>query len=504
MERHGATLISLSGAVGSDVSGLREQFPPNAIGTGPVIVDIEAVTLLHRAGFRQLIHELDAFSGERRLCVVCRRPSALRLLRLWDVDHLVPVFLTVDGALGHNPSPVAPDTGDATGLDPHGHVVEFYERDEFLVESVQQFLAPALRADDAVIVVATKRHRDMFEVALRNAGLDVEGARTADRYVGLDAEDMLSSFMVEGVPHPARFEATMAGLIAKAGNHGRKVRVYGEMVAVLWAAGNVSAAIALEDLWNDLGRARQFQLFCAYPMAGFDRDDTTGSFHRICAQHTSVIPTERYSNLEDAEQRVRAVALMQQEAAAALTERTRLEARVRELEQLATTDPLTGLANQRFFLGQLDRALALARREAWDVAVLFLDLDRFKAVNHRLGHRFGDLLLVEVGRRLKGALRESDTVARLGGDEFAVLLSGPTSAQEAAAAARRVLESFRAGFDADGAVLSVSCSVGVSRCSAGGGSAAELLHNADLAMYRAKDAGGDRFEMFQPGEVVTR
>ena len=486
-EHDGATLLSVSGVVTKSVEELREQLPPKPTTTGPVIVDLEAATLLHRAGFKQFLVELEAFSGERRLCLVCRRPSALRLLRSWGVDRLVPVFLTVDGALGHSAGVDEPDS--------HGHIVEFYEGDEFLVDSVREFLAPALRADDAVIVVAAEEHRNLFEPVLGNAGLDLETARATGRYTALDAEEALASFMVDGVPEAARFKATIGGLVTKAAGAGRRVRVYGEMVAVLWAAGNVSAAMALEDLWNELGRVRQFELMCAYPLAGFDRADATWAFHKICSQHSTVVPTERYSSLDDPEQRARAVASMQQEAAAALTERARLEARVQELEQLATADPLTGLPNRRFLLEQLDQALALANREGWDVAVLFLDLDRFKDVNHRWGHHFGDLLLVEVSRRLRGALRESDTVARLGGDEFAVVLSGPTSAQEAAAAAQRVLESVRTGFEADGVELSGSCSVGVARWSAGCGSGAELLHNADMAMYRAKDAGGDRYEV---------
>jgi len=338
-EYRGATVLAVNGAVGKDVGAFREQLPSQATETGPVIVDLEGATLLHRAGFQQFMFELQAFSAERRLCVVCRRPSALRLLRSWNVDRLVPIFLTIDGAVGHNPGPTT--TGAVVpGSDSSAHMVEFYERDEYLVKSVQQFVAPALRHDDdVVIVVATELHRNLFEAALDATGLDVGRARTAGQYIDLDAEDTLSAFMVEGAPDPARFEATIAGPIGQAVRDGRRVRVYGEMVALLWAAGNVSAVITLEDLWNELVRSLPFLLFCAYPLADFDRDDTTGSFHRICEQHTAVIPTERYSNLEDAGQRARAIAMMQQEAAAALTERRRLEARVRELEKLVSTAP---------------------------------------------------------------------------------------------------------------------------------------------------------------------
>ena len=175
----------------------------------------------------------------------------------------------------------------------HHHVVEFYPSDELLGETVSQYLQPALRGDDAVIVVATEQHRHLFESALVGVGVDIEGARSAARYIDLDAEETLSLFMVDGAPDPALFEATTGGLIARAASGGRRVRVYGEMVAVLWAQGNVAAAIALEDLWNELARSHRFSLFCAYPLTAFDAEGVTGAFRTICEQHCTVIPAGR-------------------------------------------------------------------------------------------------------------------------------------------------------------------------------------------------------------------
>jgi hypothetical protein len=145
-----------------------------------------------------------------------------------------------------------------------------YESDDLLAASVCDYLEPALR-EDAAVVVATKTHRDLFEAAITAAGIDVQEARRAHRYIDLDAEETLSLFMVDGAPDPIRFEIALTKLLARATSGGRRTRVYGEMVAVLWHQGNISGAVALEGLWNELGRSQQFSLFCAYPLAALDR-----------------------------------------------------------------------------------------------------------------------------------------------------------------------------------------------------------------------------------------
>ncbi len=190
-----------------------------------------------------------------------------------------------------------------------------------------------------------------------------------------------------------------------------------------------------------------------------------------------------------------------------VTERTNAEKALREanrrLQELASTDPLTGLPNRALFSDRLDQALSFARRENREVSVLFIDLDRFKNVNDSLGHHHGDELLVEVSRRLVGVLRDSDTVARLGGDEFALLLAGSTPPEEAAAVAERILASLRHSFVGGGVELFVSASIGIALWPEDCDSKTELLQHADVAMYRAKAAGGNRFEMFQPGMTVA-
>ncbi len=127
----------------------------------------------------------------------------------------------------------------------HAHLVEFYETEEFLVDTVIGFVGPALHDGDAAVVVATAAHRRAFEHALRDAGLDVGAAVASGRYLTVDAAELLTTFMVGGAPDARRFRDEIGGVIERAAAGGRRVWVYGEMVAILWDAGDVSSAIAL-------------------------------------------------------------------------------------------------------------------------------------------------------------------------------------------------------------------------------------------------------------------
>ena len=164
-------------------------------------------------------------------------------------------------------------------------------------------------------------------------------------------------------------------------------------------------------------------------------------------------------------------------------ERQRAE---RRLARMALRDPLTGLPNRVLFMDRLQQALA--RRGAHRLALMFVDLNEFKAVNDRYGHLSGDDLLVEVGVRLRAELRAADTVARLGGDEFTILVEGVSGAAEAMALGRRIAVSLGRPYDLTGGVASISAAVGVT-LGAAGEEPDELLRRADEAMYEAKAAG---------------
>ena len=167
------------------------------------------------------------------------------------------------------------------------------------------------------------------------------------------------------------------------------------------------------------------------------------------------------------------------------------------LTRLALQDPLTSLPNRALFLDRLALALRRQDRNGRMVAVLFVDLDRFKAVNDTLGHFAGDLLLVAVAERLGQILRPGDTIARLGGDEFAVVcegLDGPAGAEEIAV---RVLNSLAAPVLVEGQEVIASASIGIA-VSEPGATPDTMLRDADTAMYEAKDAGRNRFHVFDP------
>ena len=166
---------------------------------------------------------------------------------------------------------------------------------------------------------------------------------------------------------------------------------------------------------------------------------------------------------------------------------------------MAHHDPLTHLPNRASLQEKLSLALAIARRERSAVAVMFIDLDRFKHINDTLGHQIGDLLLIEVARRLRSLTRASDIVARIGGDEFVLALTGLKggTADEAGTVAEKVRLALCAPYRVRGIELHTTASIGLSRFPADGDDSAALMRSADMAMYHAKSCGRNRFEFFE-------
>jgi diguanylate cyclase (GGDEF)-like protein/PAS domain S-box-containing protein len=183
-----------------------------------------------------------------------------------------------------------------------------------------------------------------------------------------------------------------------------------------------------------------------------------------------------------------------------VTESMLIQGRV---EQHAHQDALTGLPNRVLLADRLEQALARARWTKRHVAVLLLDVDRFKAVNDNYGHDVGDLLLRGVAQRLTGCVRDGDTVARLGGDEFAVILNDVASRDDVAQLAHKIFDSMRDAFTVGGRELSVTASIGVSLYPGDGDTGPLLLKRADAALYRAKAGGRNGYQFYTEHEAKT-
>jgi diguanylate cyclase (GGDEF)-like protein/PAS domain S-box-containing protein len=180
-------------------------------------------------------------------------------------------------------------------------------------------------------------------------------------------------------------------------------------------------------------------------------------------------------------------------AAVDVTERKQAE---QEVEQLAYFDTLTGLPNRALLKDRLHQALAQSLREGWLMAILFLDIDRFKWINDTLGHAAGDKLLKAVAERLQSRTRATDTVARLGGDEFVLLLSAVKHEQDISHTAEGIMAVLATPFQLEGQEIFISASIGIAICPADGRDEGSLLRNADTAMYVAKESGRNTFRFF--------
>jgi signal transduction histidine kinase/ActR/RegA family two-component response regulator len=233
--------------------------------------------------------------------------------------------------------PIAQQTlrGDWNDMADSDHFVQFYETDEFLVESVSGYVGAALAAEDAAIIIATPDHRAAIQRELLSRGLDVSSAIERGQFLLLDAQETLAKIVVDDAIDPARFADVVGAAIVSVKQDRRRVRAFGEMVAVLWAEGNPDAAVQLEEQWNELTKLYTFSLFCAYPMSGFGGKAGAG-FDAVCKCHTRVLPAESFASLLSADDRARAISRLQQQAAALEAEiehREHVEAVLREREE---------------------------------------------------------------------------------------------------------------------------------------------------------------------------
>jgi hypothetical protein len=176
-------------------------------------------------------------------------------------------------------------------ISPCEHLVQIYDTDSRFLDTLEAFVAQGVRAGESVIVIATPAHRSSLHQRLEAASLNVTDFQARDQLVLLDAEETLQMFMRNDWPDEKRFFRLVNGLIACAKRDGRKVRAFGEMVAILCARGNWEATVQLEKLWNQLCLDQKFPLLCAYPRAGFTQD-ASSSLSDICAAHSRTLPQE--------------------------------------------------------------------------------------------------------------------------------------------------------------------------------------------------------------------
>ena len=250
----------------------------------------------------------------------------------------------------------------------HHHSVQFYEGEEFLVRSVADFLVAGFDVGEPAVVIATAEHRAGLAEALTARGVDVEWSRRRGMLNELDARATLESFMVGTSPDAGLFTAQLTPVLEKVRRRRRSttIRAFGEMVNLLWCDRNGEGALALEALWNRLAETQRFSLLCGYSMARFDDANDASIFSAICAEHTHVVPTERYVERDDMSRLVE-ITLLQQRAQA-------LESEIRRREVLEAT--LRSALEERERLLDAERA---ARSEAEEARRLAEQANRAKS-----------------------------------------------------------------------------------------------------------------------------
>jgi PAS domain S-box-containing protein len=230
----------------------------------------------------------------------------------------------------------------------HGHVMQFYDNDESLLDLLSKLVRIDLTAGDTCIVMVTSAHRESLEERLKANGLDLATAQTQGKYIFLDANAMLSQLMIDGLPEPDRFREIFGNIIMQAKKNQCSVRIFGEMVALLYTEGNQAAALRLEELWNDLLHThRHFPhfLFCIHSMPSFAREAWGRQFLQICQQHSHIIPDESYTALVRLDERLHAIMLLQQKADS--LQRELLECKSSE-EKLKLTEKALQVSEERF------------------------------------------------------------------------------------------------------------------------------------------------------------
>jgi signal transduction histidine kinase/CheY-like chemotaxis protein len=287
-----------------------------------------------------------------------------------------------------------------SGHDSSSHLVQFYENDAYLVDSVSRIIGNGLADDEGAIIIATDSHREAIAGRLQTRGLDISALCRQGRLLILDAGETLAKMSLDDYPNAARFEDLIAAAITKtnAASPRHFTRAFGEMVALLWAEGKRDAALRLEALWNGLNQRMSFSLVCGYPLNSFSTALDGDYLVKVCAEHSHVIPAESYAALTNLDERQRSITYLQQKAQLLETEvamRKQVEASLRSrVTELAEADrrkneflamlghelrnPLSAVLNAITAAdldeSRRDRAIDIARRQTAQLARLVDDL----------------------------------------------------------------------------------------------------------------------------------
>ncbi len=171
---------------------------------------------------------------------------------------------------------------------PCDHIVQIYENDSLFLGALEGFIGSGFLAGDAVIIIATTEHLEEIQRRLIHQGFNVGLLAARNQYITIEAEEMLSRFMINNWPDETLFLEAVTSLLQRAQQNNRKVRAFGEMVALLWQQGFNGATVQLENLWNKLQKKNEFTLFCAYPRIGVTQD-MHASMEKICCEHNKII-----------------------------------------------------------------------------------------------------------------------------------------------------------------------------------------------------------------------
>jgi signal transduction histidine kinase/ActR/RegA family two-component response regulator len=280
------------------------------------------------------------------------------------------------------------------------HLVQFYEDDHFLVDSMADHLGEGLKAGDGAVIVASRPHREAIEARLSANGFDLAKLSEQGRFVSADAHETLAKICLDDFPNVDRFADAIGRTFSRTNgaSPNRFTRAFGEMVAIQWAQGRRDAALHLEGLWNELQRKLNFSLFCAYPINSFSSALDGDYLLKVCAAHSDVVPAESFSRLGNERDRQRSIAYLQQKAAlleSEMAQRKRIEEELRNrIDELAESDrrkneflamlghelrnPLSAMLNAITAAdldeSSRDRAIDIARRQTIQLARLVDDL----------------------------------------------------------------------------------------------------------------------------------